>query len=162
MTIEIPIDFWDPSRGGAEGYLWRLARGLLGRGHRLRILCLGSNPAFEDGLSVEKISVPRWPRWRRELAFAREALRRRRSGGADVTLAVRHALEADVYQPHGGPFRVAVRASLAGVRPAILRRTKLLLRLLRPATRVLLRLDREILRRSPELVLVSLSRRVED
>ena len=162
MTIEIPIDFWDPSRGGAEGYLWRLSRGLIARGHRLRVLCLGSNPRFEEGISIEKLAVPRWPRWRRELALAREALGRRQSGGADVTLAVRHALEADVYQPHGGPFRTAVRESLAGVKPALLRRTKLLLRYLRPATRALLRLDREILLRSRGLVTVSLSRKVED
>jgi UDP-glucose:(heptosyl)LPS alpha-1,3-glucosyltransferase len=128
----------------------------------MRVLCLESNPAFEDGLTIERLPVPRWPRWRRELGLARAALERRRSGGADVTLAVRHALEADVYQPHGGPFRTAVRESLSGVKPALFRRTKLLLRLLRPATRSLLWLDREILLRSRGLVLVSLSRKVEE
>lgn len=162
MTIEIPIDVWDPARGGAEGYLWRLVNGLIDRGHRVRILCLRSNPAFERRVEVEKVSVPRWPRWWREMAFARAALARRRRGGADVTFAVRHLLEADVYQPHGGPFRVAVDASLAGLEPAPLYWAKRALRRLRPATRVLLWADREILRRSRGLTVISLSRRVEE
>jgi len=132
------------------------------RGHRVRILCLRSNPAFEGPLEVERLAVPRWPRWWRELRFARAALERRRLGSADVTLAVRHLLEADLYQPHGGPFRTAIAASLEGVEPAALRLARLALRRLRPATRVLLWTDREILRRSPGLVVVSLSRKVEE
>ena len=50
MIVEIPIDVWDPGRGGAEGYLRRLSRGLAARGHRVRILCLRSSP--EDRKSV--------------------------------------------------------------------------------------------------------------
>ncbi len=162
MIVEVPIDVWDPARGGAEGYLRRLARGLSARGHRMRVLCLRSNPAFEGEVEVERLSVPAWPRWRRELAFAREALARRAAGGADVTLAVRHALEADVYQPHGGPFRKALRASLEATEPAALRLIRGALRGLRPKDRVLLWLDRQVLIRSKGLVTISLSRKVEE
>jgi len=162
VIIEIPIDVWDPARGGAEGYLLRLCRGLLSRGHRVRILCRRSNPAFEDEVEVEKLPVPSWPRWRRELAFARKVLAWRREGSGDITLAVRHTLEADVYQPHGGPFSTAVRASLAWRRPGALGWMKGALRRLRPTTRVLLWLDREILRRSESLITISLSRKVEE
>jgi UDP-glucose:(heptosyl)LPS alpha-1,3-glucosyltransferase len=162
VIVEIPIDVWDPSRGGAEGYLLRMARGLAARGHRVRVLCLRANPSFLGEVEVERLPAPRWPRWLRELAFARAALARRAAGGADVTLAVRHALAADVYQPHGGPFRKALRASLEGVEPPLLRNARGALRSLRPKTRVLLWLDREILRRSPDLITISLSRRVEE
>ncbi len=162
MLVEIPIDVWDPSRGGLEGYLWRLARFLTGRGHRVRILCGRSRAPSERGIEVEKLSIPRWPRWWREIAFARAALARRRTGGADVTLAVRHTLEADAYQPHGGPFRTALAASLDGVEPAALRFLKRTLRHLRPTNRVLLWLDREIFRRSRGLITLSLSKKVED
>jgi UDP-glucose:(heptosyl)LPS alpha-1,3-glucosyltransferase len=161
MIVEIPIDVWDPGRGGAEVYLRRLARGLAARGHRVRVLCLRSSPDPGPEVDVERMHVPLWPRWLREASFARAALARRRAGGADVTLAVRHALEADVYQPHGGPFRAAMAASLEGVNPPALRAAKRLLRRVRPVTRVLLHLDRAILR-SPGLITVSLSRKVEE
>ncbi len=166
MLVEIPIDIWDPSRGGLEGYLWRLARFLTARGHRVRILCRrSSGPSglgSEEPIEVEELSVPRWPRWWREIRFARAALAHRRAGGADVTLAVRHTLEADAYQPHGGPFRTALAASLEGIEPAALRFLKRALRRLRPTNRVLLYLDREIFRRSEGLITLSLSGKVEE
>lgn len=174
MIVEIPIDIWNPARGGLEGYLLRLTRGLLARGHGIRILCRAvvpdaagrvplesRTPPGPGQLEVVRIAVPPWPRWLRELAFARKAREIRRAGGADVTLAVRHALEADVYQPHGGPFKTALDASLAGVEPAALREAKRLLRRLRPVNRILLRLDRAILD-APGLVTVSLSGKVEE
>ena len=40
MKISIPIDIWDPERGGAERYLKRLATALGARGHEVTILCL--------------------------------------------------------------------------------------------------------------------------
>ena len=160
MLIEVPIDVWDSARGGAEGAVARVVRGFVRRGHRVRIVCLRAAASAEFGIEVLKIPAPRWPRWRRERSFALSTSRRYASGTADVTLAVRHALSADVYEPHGGPFRVAVRASLDGVEPVWLRRVKFALRLLRPTTRYFLHLDRAVLDSRP--IVVALSKMVED
>ncbi len=92
---------------------------------------------------------------------ARRSARAHRESGRDLLFAVRHALEADVYQPHGGCFRAARRGALCHLPPA-LRAAKQVVASCRPATRVLLWLDREVFRRSPETTLVSISSKVED
>lgn len=164
LTISLPIDRWDPERGGAERYLDRLCRDLCGRGHEISVLCLecsdaGGHPS--GGLRIERLNVPRFPRWRRELTFARRSTEAHRESGRDLLIAVRHALEADVYHPHGGSFRAARQGAVEHL-PAVLRTVRNLVAGLRPATRTLLWLDREVFRRSPRLTVVSMSRKVED
>ncbi len=164
LSITLPIDHWDPQRGGAERYLDRLCRDLCARGHQVTVLCMAAREdlaARPPGLSIERLPVPRFPRWRRELAFARRSVAVHHESGRDLLFAVRHALEADVYQPHGGCFRMARRGAIEHL-PLYARFARRLVASWRPAIRVLLWLDREVFRRSPELTVVSLSRRVED
>ncbi len=164
LRITLPIDRWDPRRGGAERYLDRLCRDLCRRGHEVTVLCVDATrpaEALPAGLSIERLAVPRFPRCRRELAFARGSVRAHRESGRDLLFAVRHALEADVYQPHGGCFRAARRGAL-GHLPAGLRVLKRLVAECRPTTRLLLWLDREVFRRSPGVTLVAISRKVEE
>ena len=165
VSITLPIDRWDPSRGGAERYLSRLVDALSLRGHAVTVVCL-SNDAGTDGergaphLTVEQLDVPRWPRWRRELRFANASVRAHRRSGRDVLFAIRHALEADVYQPHGGSYIAARRganAHLSRMR-RLLKRTAATLR---PTVHVLRWLDAEIFRRSPNALTIAISRKVE-
>src|SRR5262245_47020114 len=109
MRISLPIDVWDPARGGAERYLHRLSLSLCERGHEVTVLCLRAKETDggSKGMKVEIGRVPRYPRWLREISFARESVRAHRRSGRDLLFQVRHALEADVYQPHGGSFRAA-------------------------------------------------------
>ena len=175
MKITIPIDVWDPRRGGLERYLALLSASLVARGHEVTILCArradrdggggsgtdaGGSDDSSGGPNVETLAVPAWPRWRRELAFARRSVERFRERGDDILFAVRHALEAHVYQPHGGSYRSATRAALEGAPPP-LRVAKSLLRSLRPTHRVLWWLDGEVFRRSPDVLTLSLSQVVE-
>ncbi|HVR76501.1 MAG TPA: glycosyltransferase family 4 protein [Planctomycetota bacterium] len=164
MRISIPIDIWDPARGGTERYLDRLLGDLARRGHEATVLCLAARgPLVGDSpqRKIETVRVPRFPRWLRELAFAREAVLAHRRSGRDVLFAVRHALEADLYQPHGGSFLKAREAALRA-RPRLERGFRRLAEGLRPALRVLLWLDREVFRRSPHAITVSVSRKVEE
>lgn len=164
MRISIPIDIWDPARGGTERYLDRLLGDLVRRGHEATVLCIATRgPLAGDSpqRKVELVRVPRFPRWLRELAFAREAALAHRRSGRDVLFAVRHALEADLYQPHGGSFLKAREAALRA-RPRLERGVRRLAESLRPALRVLLWLDREVFRRSPHAITVSVSRKVEE
>jgi UDP-glucose:(heptosyl)LPS alpha-1,3-glucosyltransferase len=162
LRISIPIDVWDPDRGGAERYILDLSRALRQRGHEVTIVCVDSRAVAAGELDprLEILRVPRWPRWLRELRFAEASVRAHRAAGRDLLLAVRHALEADVYQPHGGSLRAA-RAAAGASLPPWRRALRDLAASLRPSLRVLLRLDREIFARSPSLVTVAISRRVE-
>ena len=164
LSITLPIDRWDPERGGAERYLDHVCLDLCQRGHEITVLCVEAierGGAFPPGLSIERLDVPRFPRWRRELTFARRSVRAHRESGRDLLFAVRHALEADVYQPHGGCFRAARRGA-SGHLPLALRAANQVVAGCRPATQILLWLDREVFRRSPEITLVSISGKVED
>ena len=163
LSISIPIDEWNPSRGGLERYLERVCRSLTALGHRVTIICLrcSDGAAVPEGVRVELLSVPNFPRWLRELRFAQEAAAAHRRSGRDVLYAVRHAYEADVYQPHGGCFRMAKRRALMHRSPVV-RALRLAVGRLRPTVQVLQWLDREVFRRSPDVTLVSLSAQVED
>src|SRR5262245_40680324 len=164
LRISLPIDVWDSTRGGAEKYLARLAAELTRRGHEVTVLCLsardrGAPPA--NGLRVEHIAAPSFPRWLRELRFAQRCALAHRRSGRDVLFAVRHALEADVYQPHGGSLRASREGQGRALSPPR-RRLRDAAARLRPSLGVLLWLDREVFRRSPRLVTVSVSQKVED
>ena len=168
MKITVPIDVHDPRRGGAERYLSRLTGSLTSRGHRVHILCLVDRQSADEslpaGCTVETLEPPfaaRRLRSLRELWFAREGLRRHRASDRDLLYAFRHALEADVYQPHGGSYRTAPIDALAGA-GAVRRGLKRVTRLLRPTTHALRWLDGQVFRRSPGLITMSLSEVVED
>jgi UDP-glucose:(heptosyl)LPS alpha-1,3-glucosyltransferase len=167
MKITIPIDVWDPRRGGMERYLALLGRSLHERGHDVLVLCLRSpdvappGDAPAPGVTFERVRAPARPRWLREIFFARRSLEKHRQERRDILFAVRHAIEADVYQPHGGSFRAAAELSLAPLRP-LERAGKRLLRWLRPSYHVLCWLDRQVLRGDPAPVTISLSGVVEE
>jgi UDP-glucose:(heptosyl)LPS alpha-1,3-glucosyltransferase len=167
MNLTIPIDVWDPRRGGLERYLSLLADSLHARGHRVTILCMrtdgGATPSEGDASTptVEVVDVPSGPRWLRELAFARRSVDLHRQSGRDILYAVRHAREADVYQPHGGSYRSAVRTALDGL-PLAVRVVKRVLRVLRPTHHVLCWLDGQVFRAGSKVMTLSLSRVVEE
>ena len=167
MNISIPIDVWDPRRGGLERYLSLLAGSLHARGHRVTVLCMrvegGTTPGAQDASTpaVEIVDVPWSPRWLREWIFASRSVERHRRSGRDLLYAVRHARQADVYQPHGGSYRSASRTALDGLPPGV-RVLKRVLRALRPTHHVLSWLDGRVFRAGPGVVTLSLSRVVEE
>lgn len=163
MRITLPIDVWDPARGGAERYLARMSDELASRGHEVTVLCIAAAKASaaRHAARVEILDVPHFPRWRRELRFAEAAVRAHRASGRDILFQVRHALEADIYQPHGGSYLASRQAqghALSGPR-RILRDA---LAGLRPTTRLLKRLDRAVFDHSPGVITLSVSARVEE
>lgn len=164
LKISLPIDEWDPARGGAERYLVRFTEAICARRHEVTVLCLAARDGAAlrpKGLQVDILRVPRFPRWLRELSFASASARAHRRSGRDLLFAVRHALEADVYQPHGGCFRAARRASRRSLPPSR-RWMHDLGAASRPSLRVLLWLDRQVFLRSPRVVTVSVSAKVEE
>ena len=165
MRISIPIDVWDPARGGAERYLARLARELEARGHEVTILCLqcvkGESDLAGIGPRVEILDVPRFPRWLRELRFASAVVRAHRASGRGVLFQIRHALEADVYQPHGGSY-LASRSAQGGALSSARRLLRNAFACVRPSHQVLRRLDRAVFEKSPNVITLSVSSRVEE
>jgi UDP-glucose:(heptosyl)LPS alpha-1,3-glucosyltransferase len=106
LRVAFIVDRYDPERGGAEAYLALLARFLRERGHQVQVVCWR---AVEGAGDAVRIGAPSWPRLLREIVFALRSTRRARD--FDVSLAIRHALDVDVYQPHGGRCESAERAA---------------------------------------------------
>ncbi len=163
MRISIPIDVWDPGRGGAERYLDRLSRELKARGHEIVILCqrVLSGAGAGDSPRIEVLDVPWFPRWLRELRFARAAVRAHRSSGREILFQVRHALEADVYQPHGGSY-LASRDAQGRALSTGRRLLRDAAAFLRPSHHVLRGLDHAVFDRSPHVTTLSVSAKVEE
>jgi len=145
-----------------ERYLSRLSAALLARGHEVTLLCLdaASRSASASAPRVERLSVPRHPRWLREFLFARAAVEAHRRSGRELLVAVRHALWADIYHPHGGSLRAGREAAMAARTP-LARCLGRLWSPFRPTLRVLYWLDREVFVRSPSLLTLSVSAKVE-
>ncbi len=166
FSVTLPIDVWDPSRGGTELYLDRLCRDLTQRGHEITVLCLSSRVSRPDVDSrgsrfrIQHVRIPMWPRWRREIAFARFAWREHANSGRDVLFAVRHALKADLYQPHGGSYRVARRERLKSY-GCVARTLHTLSSLARPTFWALRWLDRAVFVHSPDVLVIAVSDKIE-
>jgi len=95
------IDRWQPSRGGAEQALAKLARHLATRGHEVI--------AFTERASADAPGrvqlVPRsWSitRASRERTFAARATAATEERDCDVVVGTRHLARVDLYWPHGG------------------------------------------------------------
>ena len=116
MRVGLLIDRYRPRGGGAEAYLAELAVFLRERGDEPLLLSMDEAGETFPGRSVP-IPGRRLPRGWRELAFARgcrEALRRER---VELSLAVRDATDADIFQPHGGAVAPAWEARLEALPP---------------------------------------------
>jgi len=161
MKILFCIDRFRPSRGGAESYLDALAAALISRGHDVRV---GAAEIDEDRLGPNLLlQVPPWPRLLREYCLAKIPARFRREGKFDLVVAFRHALDCDLFQPHGGLHA----DSLAGaVRPLARHRFLQGLlygrKLLSPKNLLFLWIDRLLLRRRPPVAVAALSAMTEN
>jgi UDP-glucose:(heptosyl)LPS alpha-1,3-glucosyltransferase len=149
VNIAIAIDHLHPEKGGAERWLLRVIHGLAGRGHELHLLALSRSGALPAAVRHHEIRAPRFPRARRDAAFAaacRELLERL---APDVSVGVRHVPSVDVFLALGGLHREALQGSLraGGVWRHLSYR-------LSPKHRMLLDLERRLLGRpDPPLVI---------
>ncbi|MDZ4772804.1 MAG: glycosyltransferase family 4 protein [Planctomycetota bacterium] len=112
LRIGFVIDRWQPSRGGAEQALAKLARHLATRGHEVI--------AFTERASADAPGrvqlVPRsWSitRASRERTFAARATAATEERDCDVVVGTRHLARVDLYWPHGGSHARSLAAKRA-------------------------------------------------
>lgn len=99
MKLGILLDRLDGTPGGAEAHTLALARRAVEAGDSVVFATLSGQAP--DG--IETLQVPaKGGRPERDEAFAVEGARMLRAAECDVVFAIRHALDCDVYLPHGG------------------------------------------------------------
>ncbi|MDJ0972918.1 MAG: glycosyltransferase family 4 protein [Planctomycetota bacterium] len=102
MKLGVLLDRVKAPVGGAERHtLALLAQAAREEGAALLASLDCDSELVPPGVTLLTIDAPR-SRPERDEAFAREGAKRLREAGADVVLAIRHALDCDVYFPHGG------------------------------------------------------------
>ncbi len=156
MKILFCIDSFRPSKGGAESYLDDLAAALNSRGHDVRVAAADIE---EDRIGQNLLlDVPVWPRLLREFHLARAPARFRREGTFDLVVAFRHALDCDLFQPHGGLHADSLRGAVRPLARTRIARSLLYGRkLLSPKNLLFLWIDRVLLRRRPPVCVAALS-----
>jgi len=99
VRLGVLLDRADGTPGGAEAHTFALMRRAVAAGDEVVLATLsGTAPAPVETLRVAAPSG----RPERDEAFAVEGARLLRARGCDVVFAIRHALDCDVYLPHGG------------------------------------------------------------
>jgi len=89
-------------RGGLERYLLSLARALVGRGHRVRLVTACTDGEAESlGLELERISVRGVPKWCRLWVFGVRAAAWRPEAG-ELVLGFGRTWKQDVHRAGGG------------------------------------------------------------
>jgi len=123
VKIGFQIERLDPARGGAETYVHRFARTLLGAGHEVHLFAEEFASAPEG--AVAHIVMRRGlTRSEKDWRFARACGRAARRANLDVTVAVGRTFGGNVLQPHGGTLLGSRRQNHALIRDPVARAMK--------------------------------------
>lgn len=157
MKIAIVQEHVDPRRGGAESSTLEMARALARLGVDVNILCAGgdSTPHVVDNVTFLPVRVSRGLKAVRTYRYVQGVLRACRRERFDIVHAITPVLCANVYQPRGGLFPETVERSTAMERSPVLRFFRRLGRDLNIRQRFLMRIERTLLERRADRVVVA-------
>lgn len=100
MNIAFGVEHFDPSRGGAERYVWTFAQWLVQRGHRLTVFTTGT-PSTMEGVETVVLAAPRRAASLQE-GFAEVFSAALRERSFNVVQGFNHVWPGDVLMLHGG------------------------------------------------------------
>ncbi len=101
MRVALLADRFDPSRGGGEGYVVSLARGLVRLGHDVHVFS-GDRKTDESGATFHPVSLLSHPPWAKALSMAVAARRISRQMDFDLLQGFGCVPWVDVLNPGGG------------------------------------------------------------
>lgn len=156
MKVALVSEWLDAWRGGAETSTQQFIQHLLGMGVRLELVTR-SAMSPTPGMKVHVLRAAGVTRAGRSAAFARAAARLAGKLDVDLVHAISLCLRADVYEPRGGTVAETVARNLALRRSKAGRSLKKLANRLNLRQRLLLDLERRLLRREPRPIVVALS-----
>ena len=160
MPFALLLDRFDPARGGTERYLGELAARLAARGHSVRVYC--REGVATPAVTLVPITTRARTRGALEREFAMRASERARTDGCAPLLGIRHVVDVDVYQPHGGSWGASIAARLAADRSPLRRGIRRALHAVSAKQRWFHFADREVFARNPRLLTLAVSSLVRD
>ncbi|HAA05384.1 MAG TPA: hypothetical protein DCE18_18745 [Syntrophobacteraceae bacterium] len=161
MKIGIQIERFDPLAGGAEKYTDELIRGLLARGHQVRLFARDAR-SVPVGANYQVVPVNGLFRWQKDLAYAQHADQLANSAPLDVLLSMGKTTAMDVLQPHGGSILHSQQQNVARIPSVLLRTLKGLFNHVNPRQVRARQREAHLFRRRPPPQVVAVSRMVAD
>ncbi len=153
MNIALCYDSLLPYRGGCETYIVALARRLAADGHDVHLYARRWDAsALPPGLHIHRISVPRVPRFLRPWFFGAACRRALAAADHHVSVGFDKIAGLDVLYPQGGLYAATADYNLLKHRSPLARRLARLFKLVDPAHRSFLALDRHQYQRESVLV----------
>ncbi len=153
MNIAFCYESVLPSRGGCETYIAGLARRLVADGHDVHLYARRWDAsALPAALHIHRVNVPHVPRFLRPWFFGAACRRALAAANHQVTVGFDKIAGLDVLYPQGGLYAATVEHNLLKYRRPLTRRLVRLLKLIDPAHRSFLALDRHQYQRQPLLV----------
>lgn len=156
MKVALIIERMEPWRGGAETSTVQFAGHLARLGCEVHMITATHMPSTPE-LRVVPLSARSTLRSTRTLIFSRRAAQYVRSQDYDIVHAITPCIAADVYEPRGGTVPETLKRNLAIRSSSAARGLKRLGQSLNLKYRTLLRLERNLLNRSPAPVVIALS-----
>ena len=142
-----------PSRGGCETYIATLARRLAADGHAVHLYaCRWDETALPATLHYHAVAVPACPRFLRPWYFGAACRTALSGAGHQVTVGFDKIWGMDVLYPQGGLYAATADYNLLKHRSPLARRLARLFKLVDPAHRSFLALDRHQYQRESVLV----------
>lgn len=140
MKIALAIDHFYPNKGGAEKSLLEILTALHERGHSLQLCAMSWQTPLPLPMEFHRVRAAKFPRWRRNLSFAKNVSALLKQLRPDLVLGVRHVVEADIFLARGGLYRETLKSNLQA-RPSKLKAFEYRYS---PKHRVLLDLERQL------------------
>ena len=160
LKIALVAESVAPDRGGAETSTAQFLQHLMGHGLKVDLYTRSRVDSNGD-LTVHRVDPPSSPRALKTARFSKrvdEVLAGRRY---DVVHAITPCLRADVYQPRGGTVPETVERNLTLRAPGVPRLLKRLANHLNLKQRLMIRLERRLVRRDPAPMVVAISSYVQ-
>ena len=153
MNIALCYESLLPYRGGCETYIVALARRLAADGHDVHLYARRWDAsALPPGLHIHRIALPRVPRFLRPWFFGAACRRALAAASHHVSVGFDKIAGLDVLYPQGGLYAATADHNLLKYRSPLARRLARLSKLVDPAHRSFLALDRHQYRRESVLV----------
>ena len=153
MNIAFCYESVLPRRGGCETYIAALARRLVTDGHEVHLYARRWDAsALPVALNIHRVSVARVPRFLRPWFFGAACRRALALAHHQVAVGFDKLAGLDVLYPQGGLYAATVEHNLRKHRSPLARRLVRLVKLIDPAHRSFLALDRHQYQRQPLLV----------
>lgn len=162
MKIALNIEHFVPVRGGAERYVYDMAREMGSRGHQVDVFSTDGIPIPDSNIILHIVPTIRWPKIFSTLSFIINSAREIRKGQFDIIHVFGKNIYMNIFQPLGGSHRASFIQNLRSVKNPFYRFIKFFISLISPKKLLFFYLEKTQLRDKKKLRMIAISKMVKE